>query len=257
MTTKAELQDAVNRRLAEHKAEPTNDNLFLLRREVLADMLRYHDRLPLGVCIYPTSKRNFDLVHSFARELDPIVHQLAEGDCTHRVALDDGGLFEVTEDPDNETKLVKVRLLRCHKSTPYQRSNGKWGVLNRYTIPCSGGDFEHERTWEPVGTRHTPDSGDDRAPTDPIGWRLRPLSRADDIAAWYNAEEPGRDDHWTSARPFSAIFSRRNDAESFNEFYQQSLPHHGRANCLDTAGQELDFLLGALLGNTITWANRR
>lgn len=250
-----DLGDAVNRRIAEHNAKKTTDVSHLLRHDVLSDMLRYHERLPLGLCIYPTSNRNFDLVRSWSHELEPATHNTPHGECIHRLAVDDGGLFEVEDHPDGYT--VKTRVLRCRRSTPYQRGDGRWGTRSEYTIPCSFGDVDYVRTWQPDGIRYTPDSPEkDRAPEDGIGWRLRPLSRADDITAWYNADPGDHVNHFTAPRPFSDVYSRRNDAESYNEWYQQSLPHHGRAASLDPLAQELDFLLGALLNNTITWHNR-
>jgi hypothetical protein len=151
-------------------------------------------------------------------------------------------------------------VLRCSSNTPFPRADGKWGTRSSYRITCPHGDTEFLHTWEPVGTRHTPGGGSkNRAPLDPVGWRLRPLSRADDLAAWYNAPT-GTVDHFNDedgARPFSDIYSRRNDSESYNEWFQQSLQHHGRAMSLQRAAQELDFLLAAVLNNSITWANRR
>lgn len=269
-TTDDAVRDTVRRRMAEkgipEKPEKgrkghsafVRDAAFVERRDVLADMLMYHERMPLGLCIYPTSNRNFDLVRSWASELDPQVHDGPDGPCVHRLAVDDGGLYEVEDHPEEDGQAVKTRVLRCHTSTPYRRPDGKWGTNNRYTIDCPHGDIEYERTWKPTGMRYSPatDKNDRRAPEDAVGWRLRPLSRADDIATWYNdAERSGRD-HFAGARPFSDVYSRRNDAESYNEWYQRSLPHHGRAASLNPAAQELDFLLGALLNNTITWANR-
>ncbi|WP_210503024.1 hypothetical protein [Nocardioides xinjiangensis] len=255
--TDSDLRDAVARRAAEYDVASSTDTLHLLRRDLLADMLRYHERLPLGLCLYPTSNRNFDLVRGWTRELNPVVHQGTDGECVHRIAVDDGGLFEVEEHPDNDDQLRKVRVLRCASSTPFKSDDDRWGTRNRYPIACIHGDTEYLHTWTPVGVRHKPDSNPkNRAPKDPVGWRLRPLSRADDIAAWYNAPQ-GTTDHFETPRPFSDIYSRRNDSESFNEWYQQSLPHHGRAASLLMAAQEIDFLAGALLNNCITWANRR
>jgi hypothetical protein len=255
--TDSDLRDAVARRAAESDRDSSTDTLHLLRRDVLSDMLRYHERLPLGLCLYPTSNRNFDLVRGWTRELEPVVHTGPDGECVHRIAVDDGGLFEVEEHPDNDDQLRKVRVLRCADSTPFKSDDDRWGTRNRYPISCVNGDTEYLHTWTPDGVRHTPDSDiKDRAPKDPVGWRLRPLSRADDIAAWYNATE-GTVDHFDAPRPFSDVYSRRNDSESFNEWYQQSLPHHGRAASLNMAAQEIDFLAGALLNNCLTWVNRR
>ncbi|WP_028650212.1 hypothetical protein [Nocardioides halotolerans] len=256
----SDLNDAAKRRLAEHHLAPASPAKALMRRYVLRDRLHDLDRMPLGLTVYPTVKGDFEPVNGWHRELEPFTHQGPDGPCVHRVALDDGGLYEVEEDPDREGSLIKVRVLRCHTSTPFTRPNGQWGTHNAYTIPCRHGEAEYVRPWEPEGIRHTPDSNPrTRAPKDPIGWRLRPLSRADDIAAWYNTEATAqpRVGVYDTPRPFSDIFSRRNDSESFNQWYQQSLSHHGRANSLSTQAQELDFLLAGVLNNCLTWENRR
>lgn len=270
--SEADVNDTVHRRLAEYGVTHNSDAAFLVRQDVLADMLRHYERMPLGLCIYPTDKGNYERVNSWWHELDPVTHDVTQGTCTHRIALDDGGLFEVDEHPEDDNRLIKLRVLRCSISTPFQRPDGRWGTQSTYPITCPHGDIEYIHIWEPVGTRHQPTSDPaNRAPKDPIGWRLRPLSRPDDTAAWYNAHkypaqnnrhDTDRDADGTAERevfpqPFSDVYSRRNDAESHNQWYQQSLPHHGRATSLDPAAQELDFLLAALLQNSNTWANRR
>jgi hypothetical protein len=47
------------------------------------------------------------------------------------------------------------------------------------------------------------------------------------------------------------------DAESYNQWYQQSLPHHGRAASESVIGQEYHFLFAALLNNSITWHSHK
>lgn len=253
----ADVSDLVDRRIAELGTASNKDLARYFRRDVIGDMLRYHERLPLGLSIYPTSNNNFDLVRSFARKLEPLTHATPTGDCVHRLALDDGGLFEIADHAENATP-IKMRVLQCRRSVPVQRPDGRWATENHYTIPCDHGDVDYVRRWEPEAVRYTPESTEkDRASKDPVGWRLRPLSRADDIAAWYNTDRDTWVDHRTSPQPFNDIFGRRNDSESFNQWYQRSLPHHGRAASLSQHAQDLDFLLGALLSNCNTWQNRR
>jgi hypothetical protein len=182
------------------------------------------------------------------------VHTTADGECEHRLVVDDGALFLVEEDPE-EGYDVKARLLPCERSDRFRGPDGRRGTRSRYKVPCPAGDFEYERVWEPAGTRYTPDSvKKDRAPEDRIGWQLRPLNRADDLVEWYNHDVPM---HQITRRRFSDIFSRRNDAEAYNQWYQCSLPHHGRAASESIAMQELDFLLAGLLNNSITWHNHK
>ena len=45
-----------------------------------------------------------------------------------------------------------------------------------------------------------------------------------------------------------------NHAESFNNWYQRTLPHFGRAASYTVAGQQLDLLAAACLRNAITFA---
>jgi hypothetical protein len=52
------------------------------------------------------------------------------------------------------------------------------------------------------------------------------------------------------------VTGRRNDAESYNQWFQTSLPHHGRAATLNVAAQGLDFLLAGLVNNSNTWHRR-
>lgn len=251
-----DLRARVNRLGAEHGVAPGTAQSHLLRRHVLADMLRYHEKLPVGVSAYPTAKHDFDLVHSEVVGLDDAFHDTDHGPCGHRIVVDDGALFLVEDHPE-ENYQVKTRLLTCRASTPIERPDGRWGTHNTYTVPCSAGDFTYERTWHPEGIRYTaetPREKKDRLPpTDRVGWRLRPLSRADDIVEWFNNDTPMRE---ITHRKFSDHFSRRTDAESYNEWYQNTLPHHGRASTCDISGQELDFLCGAILNNSITWHRR-
>jgi hypothetical protein len=249
-----DLKGRVNRLAAEYGATPGGLQAQVLRRDVLADMLRYHEKLPVGLSIYPTQRHRFDLVRSEAIELEPAVHTTAAGRCAHPLVADDGALFLVEDDPEDGIQ-VKSRLLPCIRSDRFQRPDGRWATRNQYTVPCAAGYFTYERLWQPTGARFHPDSEKtDRAPEDRVGWRLRPLSRPDDLVEWYN---DGIAIHRLSRRKFSDHFGRRNDAESYNQWYQQSLPHHGRAASLSMIGQEYDFLFAGLVNNSITWHNHK
>ena len=249
----AALNDRARRRAAEHGVEPSDAQRRALRRDELSDMIRFHRKLPLGVSLYPTTK-DFDLVQSKVIPLPDATHTVHGFVCEHPLVVDDGALFLVEEDVE-EGRQVKSSLVPCQSSIRVRGTDGRWGTRNSYTIPCADGDFTYERTWQPSGKRFTAESTEkDRAPKDSVGWQLRPLNRADDIEKWFN---DGIDMRAISAsdRRFSQCFSRRNDAEAYNAWYQQRLPQHGRAASLSTAGQELDFLLGGLLNNSITWRN--
>lgn len=222
-----------------------------LRRTTLAEMIRCHEHLPLGTSVYPSSKKDYDLVASWSKPLPAAVHEVNGQRCEHELAIDDGGLFLTDNDPDTGSP-VKTAFLRCSSNTRHL-VNGTWQTTSTYRIPCVGGDFDYTRVWAPNGTRYT-DASQTKAPTDPIGWRLRPLSRADDVEAYYNEGVDMRD---ITVKRFSQRFSRRNDAESYNEWFQSSLPHHGRASTDVVPAQELDFLLAAVLNNSRTLANDR
>lgn len=249
------LDSQVARTVAEfpHYAGAAKDASYLLRRDALSDMVRYNERLPVGMSIYPTTRRNYDQVRSDVVDLEPAVHDTDDGPCVHELVVDDGGLFLVEQHPE-ESYRVKTWFISCIRSTPFERPDGLWGTRNEYMIPCASGDFAYVRDWLPDGVRFTPaDTEKEKASTDRVGWRLRPLCRADDIADWYN----GSGSFETGRRRFSERFSRRNDAESFNQWYEAGLLHHGRAATLSQRSQELDFLLAALLNNSITWRRHR
>jgi hypothetical protein len=234
----------------------------LLRRDVLADLVRYHDKLPLGISVYPKEKtkgigRDLEHVRSYAALLPPATHHTLDGTCSRDIALDDGSLFLVEPDPE-EGHWVKTALLECDNATRSRGTDGSWVRTSRYRVPCPHGEFEHTHKWTPsdprrqppakIGERTTP------PPKDPIGWRLRPLSRPDDLRDWYNDGIPMHEIE-PEKRHFTRASSRRNDSESYNSWFQASLPHRGRAASLTRRGQELDFLLAAVLNNSMTWAN--
>lgn len=244
-------QRPVSRLAAEVGVDPTGPARKFLRYNVLSDMVRYHQYLPVGLSIYPTSGRDFEPVHSQTAEVDPASHVVDEQDCQHRLIVDDGALFMVEDHPE-EGYPVKSWLLSCKSSTRYRRPDGRWGTRNSYNVPCRHGDFRYTRTWEPCGTRYTADSHEkNRAPKDTVGWQLRPLNRADDIEEFINH---GVDTHKITRKRFSESFGRRNDAESYNRWVKNGLPN-ARASSDVIACQELDFLLAAVLNNSLTWRN--
>lgn len=231
-------------------------DLAMARKAVKEDQLDAVRDLPLGLCYYPTTSDS-DRIHSWYQELQPLVHDTPAGPCTHRIAVDDGALFLIADDIYGGTLPVKIRALSCRESRRRRGADGKWSVTHSYTVPCSHGPFEHTRTWTPTGTRFTPDSAEtDRSPQDKIGWRLRPLNRADDVLPFYNEGVPLKELRRRGHKgPFSQLHGRRNDAESYNHWYQSSLHNQGRAASQSVAAQELDFVLGALLNNSRTWAH--
>lgn len=251
-----DLNARVNRLCVEYNVTPGSVQAHLLRRQVLADMSDHHAKRPVGLNIYPTQRGNFDLTHGEVMEIEDAVHTTDRGECRHPLVVDDGALLLV-EDHEEETYRVKTRLLTCESSTPLKRSDGRWGTRNSYTVPCEAGDFTYERKWLPEGIRYTaetPRTKKERpAPADGIGWRLRPLNRADDFVELLNEGTPVQEN---THRRFSEHFSRRNDSESYNNWYKNTLPIHGRASTCDIAGQELDFMCGAILNNSLTWHNR-
>lgn len=241
----------IGRLAAELGVDPKGSAYPFLRHDVLADMVRYHRHMPVGLSVYPTSGGKLDRVASQTAEVNPASHVVDGQVCQHPLVLDDGALFMVEQHPE-EGYLVKSRLLSCKSSTRYRRPDGRWGTRNSYDVPCPRGDFRYTRTWEPCGTRYTADSSEkNRAPKDSVGWQLRPLNRADDIEEYFN---DGVDIHEITRKRFTESFSRRNDAESYNNWVKNKLTNK-RATSDVIACQELDFLLAALLNNCLTWRN--
>ncbi|GAA4722350.1 hypothetical protein GCM10025782_20380 [Pedococcus ginsenosidimutans] len=236
-TTDEKDDDRVLRLAVEYGAAATPAVAQILRRDLLSQMFYSGEPQPVGTSLYKT-ERGFDVVRSQHHRYGPVTHPTGRGTCEHELVVDDGALFTLDYHPLDGYP-VKVSHVPCVTSTPYQRPDGRWGAYRTFEVPCSEGDFTFQRDWEPDGTRYHPDSKDgDRSPSDRIGLALRPLSRSD-------------------GHRFSDFFSRRNDAESFNNWFQNTLPHYGRATSQHLAGQELDFLTAALVNNSITWSNRQ
>ncbi|MGH1561452.1 hypothetical protein [Mumia sp. DW29H23] len=205
--------------------------------------------MPLGVSIYPKGN-GLEPVYSRSHVLPAAVHYPDGRVCRHRLAIDDGALFELGED-EHDGNLVKQRLLACRSSVPFQRPDGTWGRRSTWTIECEKGPFDYEHEWKPPPDRHKADRPSRTVARDRD---LRPLSRSDDLAAWYDGQAKSLYDlPPTDQRRFTSVFSRRNDAESFNNWYQDRLPHKSRAASLDPNNQALDFLAAAVLNNSNTW----
>lgn len=197
----------------------------------------------VGTSVYPPKPNRsgkarqdakYDLVNGYFAFLqaDHILHDGTT--CSHDLVLDDGALFTYELDEYGE-ELVKTQHLRCQSATAIRGPKSTWGTSSTYTVPCEHGDFVHTRTWLPSADRHA--SSDGYLP-DPIGTRLRPIPRID-------------------AERFIPIDTDRNSIESYNAWFKGRLPgkNHDRAASLTRAGQELDFLLGAVVNNALTWAN--
>lgn len=211
-----------------------------LKVEAVRDIIRYSKRLPIGLNIYEgsSSRAGGEVVYGQVHFLPTATHMSNDGaTCQHNLVLDDGALYTAVND-DDLGQVVKDAYLRCVTSVPIRSQNGTWGRTSLYEVPCPEGDFVYEHHWWPKDTRHHSSSSTSvRAPTDPLGWRLRPIPR-------YDTER------------FKFVLALRNDAESYNAWFKETLPKKiGRAASPTRAGQELDYLLAAVLRNSNTWHN--
>lgn len=119
---------------------------------------------------------------------------------------------------------------RCVSASADREAGGAWNRATTWRIPCEHGDFLHELTWRPTGKFRGPAAK--RLKVHPLT-DLRPLARAHE--------------------GFGEVYGRRNDSESYNQWFQERLRHSGRAMSLSLTGQRLDFLMGAVLNNALTW----
>jgi len=189
-----------------------------------------NEPLPVGLCIYPrTGGRSFEVVYSRHHQLEDATHTVGDQTCSHQLVIDDGTLYVVEPDIEHQ-HLLKVAMPTCLSASTDRGPSGAWNRTTTWQIPCTHGDFSHQLTWQPTGEFRAP--GTPRPRTDPLA-DLRPLSRA----------HPG----------FGAVYGRRNDSESYNQWFQASLRHPGTAMSLSLAGQRLDFLMGAVLNNALTY----
>ncbi len=219
-----------------------------LRYEVLSQVIRSYDAMPVGLSYYPSESDKKEVFRTHTKDLPDATHHSPDGPCRHSVVMDDGSLFLVATDPELGHR-TKTWLLECDTATRHRRPDGGWTRRCTYTVPCVYGDFTYEHEWEASEPRRQP--GHDRDLADPVGWRLRPLGRADDLVDWYN-HGADADEITPEQRRFTRAYSVRNDAESYNQWFQQSLLHHGRAANETLPGQELDWLCGAILNNILT-----
>lgn len=194
---------------------------------------------PVGTNLYERGNslnRKYDLVHGVYFFLTA-THDDAHGKrCEHDLVMDDGALYTVEYD-DLSEQLVKTRHLSCSSSTPQRTRAGAWRRVSTYPVPCGDGDFTFEVTWDPEPTRYRRDSAEsNRSPKDPIASRLHPVTRRDE--------------------KFSFVSRARNDVEGYNSWFKGTLPGQSRTrgSSITLEGQMLDFLLAAVVENSITWA---
>lgn len=210
----------------------------ILRRDILREIFDGDRPAPVGTCVYPTSS-SYEVVHGYCFT-ETATHTTNAGEaCTHDLVIDDGALYTYALD-DYGDALVKTALLPCVSAVRYRsKISGGWARASSYTVPCTGGDFTYVRDWVPETTRYQADDGRMRTTSDPVGWRLHPIPRA-------------------STEAFAAVMRDRNDSESYNAWYQRTLPGLRRERGVSPyrLRQELDFLLGAVLANAETWAFR-
>lgn len=207
----------------------------VLRSDIHGQMYRGERPTAIGTSIYPPSNptSKYDLVYS-TYLFTTATHTHGGGPCEHTLVLDDGALFTVDIDPVSEL-LVKDEYLPAISSVRHSRPRGRWGTTTSFLVPCESGDFPWTVTWDPADTRYHRESTDhDRAPADPFGWRMRAVPRFD-------------------RERFGVVSSGRNDSESFNKWFKDSLPNK-RAASITCQGQRLDQLLGALAKNSDTWS---
>lgn len=223
-------QKHAERLLASAGLVPTPE---LVEHERTAAIKRLYDSdepLPVGLCIYPrTGTKSFEVVYSRNHTLEDARHTVGNRICAHQLVVDDGALYVAEPDIEGE-HLLKVAMPKCLAATATRGASGAWSRTTTWQIPCERGDFTHDLTWHPSGVFHA--RGAKHPTVDPLG-ELRPLARA----------HPG----------FGAVYGRRNDSESYNQWFQASLRHPGTAMSLSLAGQRLDFLMGAVLNNALTY----
>lgn len=212
-----------------------------MRRDLLADLMRSGEPLPVGTSIYP-SEKGFTPVHG-VYHLVEAVHTAPTGEpCVHDLAMDDGALYAVAPDPVTEV-LVKTAHLPCTASSPTRTRSSRWARVNHYRVECARhGAFDHQITWEPEGTRYTRTNPKKKTgtPEDPIASRLHPISRVD------------HDKH-------PQVKRARNDAEAYQSWFKRTMSgkNRERASALMHEGQLLDALMTGVVVNSDTYWRRR
>lgn len=228
------LRDAVKRLAAEHGIEFKPEIAPVLQPHVLRRLVQDGGPMPVGTSCYPTTS-SMDVIRGKYFWLPDAVHDTPSGPCRHRLAVDDGALYTIGADPEHGWA-VKTGQATCVSSIPH-RTAGRWTVTNTWAVPCPAGAFEHTTVWRPPATRG-PAKGSTHTGMASAMRELRPLSRAD-------------------GPRFQAVFGRRNDSESFNNWTKRTLSYKGRAASLRPLRQDLDFLAAAILNNSATWQNSR
>jgi hypothetical protein len=236
---------------AEEPSKPAKAALFTAwRMSDLYEMFYSGAPQPLGLSLYratsastvtgsrnQANRKKMEVVRSRFRRYGTETHPTGQGSCSHELYVDDGALHSVEADPDRGC-LVKVATATCTSSQPRRRPGGRWGTTERWLMPCPHGDFEITTEWDPPHHRRTPDTEKPRDERDPAQLALtdlRPISRS-------------------QAQQFADIANHRNNAESWNNWYERRLPNYGRAASLSAEGQAFDYLAGACVRNAITWA---
>lgn len=243
---RAALEERVASLAGERGADLRHDYVSrVLRYDILARLFAGERPLPVGTSLYPRAhsradQPKFEVSYGHFEFLSA-QHVTRGGQvCTHDLVMDDGALFVCEFDVVNEA-VVKGAYLRCTTARAVLAPGGTFGREMTYQVPCEHGSFTYTNLWHPQARRfHRSDKEGDRAPVDPIGWRLRPVPQVD-------------------RERYGAVETPRNASESFNAWFKRSLPGKSRtrAASITAAGQELDFLLAALVNNSNTWASSR
>lgn len=224
------IAEQAERLAAEYSSEHVSRELLdHYRRLLKKGLLEDGAPLPVGASLYESSSsREVDLVASQNHYLEPHQHEVSQGTCTHRLVVDDGGLYVIGHDDELGCD-VKVATPVCSQAST-TRNGSSWERSSTWVLPCREGDTELVLHWAPSATRFHAGDGLVRPTSNPMT-QLRPVHRGHDN--------------------FGAIANHRNDAESYNAWLKQSL-RHGRASTLSLAQQELDFLAAGMLCNSIT-----
>lgn len=229
-------KNAMKRLAAEHGIEYETALAPALRPHVLRRLAEDDKPLPVGTSCYP-AKDGWDIVPGKYFWLPPAMHDTPTGPCIHRLAVDDGALYTIDDDPEHGWP-IKTGHATCISSTR-SGARGRITVTNIWNVPCPAGDFEHTTVWKPSSARYAAkSSGDGHFDMAVVMRELRPLSRADGTR-------------------FHDVFGRRNDSESYNNWAKRTLSYKGRAASLRPERQDLDFLAVAILNNSTTWQNSR
>ena len=228
---------------AEHSADTKHAYVEqVFRNDVLEQLYAGIRPHPVGTSVYPRNsprpgERRYEVTHGHYEFLTADHVDTHDRRCSHDLVMDDGALFVLELDEFDDAP-VKGAYLRCDSVRATGNTAGTYGREMTYQVPCGEGTFTYTSTWQPQNRRfHRDDPTKDRAPADPVGWRLRPVPQFDQ-------------------EPFVAVQTARNISESYNAWFKRSLPGKSRerAASITRAGQELDFFLGGVVNNSNTWA---